>query len=327
MVLHPSRSFLRASDSRGIAGNRRGSACAHVAPFEPRCRILSRFVARVRHGHQAVPFGKRGHDACTARMRALGARNDKVIQSGRWPVVLSTAAKSSACLRCSPFLQGSSHMSERELIVLVSSFLAKRTGNATADERHAWEEFFVTYDPILRASIRRIHAALPVLDDVAQDAWVVLIRRLPRWTCDPARAPIGVWVTEIARRLALKRARRRSRVQVAPLSDTHSQALVDPEPGPDTEFEWLQEHESFRALVSEFAAGLDDRTRRIVVMHWVQSCALSMIASDLSISLDAVWGAIRRARPKLIRHLRRNGLAPLESNVDQNEKKVQNSRR
>jgi DNA-directed RNA polymerase specialized sigma24 family protein len=89
-------------------------------------------------------------------------------------------------------------MLDHELLALVQSFLAKRSASTTAEECVAWEEFFVRYDPIIRAGVRRIHTPLHVIDDITQEVWILLIRKLPRWKYDPAQAAIGSWVARIA---------------------------------------------------------------------------------------------------------------------------------
>lgn len=201
-------------------------------------------------------------------------------------------------------------MSDQELLVLAKAFLARRSTSATVAERHAWEEFFVTYDPIIRASIRRIHTAQDIVDDCAQDVWVLLIRKLPRWKYDPVWAPIGAWVTKIALRLATKRARRRARPGAESLGEAHAGTLVDPEPGPDIEFEKMQEHELFGALVLEFSASLPERVRGIVVMRFLESRAAAEIARILEVSYDCVQSILHRVIPKLQSFLRQRGLRP-----------------
>ena len=150
-------------------------------------------------------------------------------------------------------------MLDHELVALVQAFLAKRREGATSEESSAWEEFFVRYDPAIRAGVRRIHTALNLVDDVTQDVWVLLIRKLPRWNYDSQQAAIGIWVTEVARRVAQKRTRRRARPAADVLNATHADMLVDPEPNPAIAFERMQEHDLFRAFVSEFAERLPER--------------------------------------------------------------------
>jgi RNA polymerase sigma factor (sigma-70 family) len=201
-------------------------------------------------------------------------------------------------------------MLEQELLALVKSFLKKQSVGATGDECFAWEELYFTYDLVIRGSISKLHKALHVIDDVAQDVWIILIRKLPKWVFDPALGSIGAWVTKIARRLAVKRARRHAREQAGPSSATGADTLVDPEPGPDVEFEWMQQHELFGSLVLEFAATLHERDGRIVVRRFIESCAVSEIARELKATEDCVWSVLRRLVPKLLGFLRRRGLGP-----------------
>ena len=128
--------------------------------------------------------------------------------------------------------------------------------SATAEECHAWEEFFFTYDDVVRVTVAQIHHAFDIIDDIAQEVWITLIRKLPRWKFDPALGTILAWVAKIAKRLAAKRARRNAKRRAASLDATQTDSLVDPEPGPDIEFELMHEHELFEALVLEFAASL-----------------------------------------------------------------------
>ena len=149
-------------------------------------------------------------------------------------------------------------MPDPELLALVRSFLRTRSAGATFAECLAWEEFFVTYDVVVGLTIRKLHKAIDIIDDVAQDVWIILIRKLLKLVFDPVIGSIGAWVTKIAQRLATKRARRLSRQQPGPLSAERASTLVDPERGPNMGFEWMQEHELFGSLVVEFAGTLPE---------------------------------------------------------------------
>ena len=107
--------------------------------------------------------------------------------------------------------------------------------------------------PAIRAGVRRIHTALNLVDDVTQDVWVLLIRKLPRWNYDSQQAAIGIWVTEVAEGSPRSEWCRRARPAADVLNATHADMLVDPEPNPAIAFERMQEHDLFRAFVSEFA--------------------------------------------------------------------------
>ena len=149
-----------------------------------------------------------------------------------------------------------------------------------------------------------------MIDDVTQDVWIIVIRRLPKWVFDPTLGAIGAWVAKIASRLAARRARRHSRTQTGSLSAPDADTLADPEPGPDAEFERMQEHELFGELVSEFAASLDERDGRIVVLRFLRSWSFSEIARELNVSHACIRSVIHRLIAKLRDFLRRRGLGP-----------------
>jgi RNA polymerase sigma factor (sigma-70 family) len=201
-------------------------------------------------------------------------------------------------------------MLEQELLALVKSFLAKRSAGATTHECLAWDEFFATYDQIIRVCIRVLHRSSHVVDDLAQDVWIIVIRKLPTWTFDPGIGAIGAWVAKIARRLSAKRACRHSSPQPGSLSETNTDSLVDREPGPEFAFERIQDQELFKTLVLEFATSLPERDGRIVVMRFVQFRAVAEIARELNISDDCVWSVLHRNITKLGDRLRRRGLGP-----------------
>jgi RNA polymerase sigma factor (sigma-70 family) len=205
-------------------------------------------------------------------------------------------------------------MLEPELNALVVSFLAKHGVGLTAEERLAWEEFYLAYDPVIRASIRRVHASWDSIDDLTLDVWVLLIRKLLRRAFDPGRGAIGAWISKIAERLAAKRVRRSSKQRGESLSEVQPESLVDPEPGPDVELERMQQHELFAALVSEFAATLNMRDGRIVILRFLECWAVSRIARELKASRDCIASAIHRLLPRLRDFLFGRGLGPVEKN-------------
>jgi RNA polymerase sigma factor (sigma-70 family) len=197
-------------------------------------------------------------------------------------------------------------MLDEQLVTLVKSFLARRKGARIPEETCACEEFARTCAPIIRAKMRRVHDPRHEIDDLVQDVWVLLLRKLPDLEFDPLRAPITAWVSTIAERHARKRARRRWNPFERSLNETRADTLVDPGPSPGIAFEWMQEHESFQVFVAKFAASMSELDRRVVVMHWIEGCSLSKIALDLNMTESAVWWVIRRTKPKLLDYLRRS---------------------
>ena len=94
-----------------------------------------------------------------------------------------------------------------------------------------------------------------------------------------------------------------------PLNDEAADGLLDHDPAPDAEFERMQEHEFFESLVEQFACGLPERERSIVVMHWVEGRTFSEIAGALGMPKSSAAWVVRRVKPGLLDHLRQSGLA------------------
>ncbi len=140
-----------------------------------------------------------------------------------------------------------------------------------------------------------------------QAIWLELVRRLPRWRFDPARGTIGAWVAKIARREALRRARRRWPLRQRPL-DPVVESLLDPEPSPEEVLEEAQRHELFESLVLSFSATLREPDRQIVLMHWLERCSVLVICRRVNKCESSVCSVLRRAKPKLAKQLRRAGI-------------------
>ena len=132
--------------------------------------------------------------------------------------------------------------------------------------------------PVSRGAIARVPGTAALAEDIGQDVWLILLRLLPGFAFDPARGTLRGWVASIASHEAWRRVRKRSKRAEVPLNDEAADGLLDHDPAPDAEFERMQEHEFFESLVEQFACGLPERERSIVVMHWVEGRTFSEIA-------------------------------------------------
>jgi RNA polymerase sigma factor (sigma-70 family) len=199
-------------------------------------------------------------------------------------------------------------MLEAQWLPLAQSYLARPNRDlATTEERCAWEQFHRMSLAVTLASIRRVHAARVMSEDVTQDVLTKLVENLPDFNLDPARGDLESWVKAIASHEAWRRVRRRVKRHEGPLDPDLADQVLDPEPGPDVELERIQEHELFKTRVTEFAARLPEPDGRIVMLHWVNGYSLSTIASEMSVSKDKIAWVVRREAPRLVDYLRRCG--------------------
>ncbi len=174
------------------------------------------------------------------------------------------------------------------------------------------EELTRACTAVIRSQIARVPAVGSEFDDVVQDAWLELIRKIRRLGATPARAEYLRLAGAIAWRLAIKRARRRPARPLA-LCEAQAEMLVDPGPKPEIELDWTLAENRLRRLVEDFLAGLEEPERKIATMLWLAERSLSDIAALVQVSEDAAWGHVRRCRAKFAAHLLRQGLSHLEN--------------
>jgi len=192
-------------------------------------------------------------------------------------------------------------------VALLESFLSRPRGNATPEECHAWEDFFLIHVEIIQATARRSHRSCQVMEDITQDVLVAVVEVL----ANPLRArslgSITAWVVKTADRIARRHAHVRSKRKQESMTADAREHLIDPEPGPDEEFDRWQNEEDLRRVIEEYAELLSARDRLFVVRHWREGRSLSAIAAELAVSEDAAWGVMRRVSLGLADYLRRHG--------------------
>ncbi len=196
-------------------------------------------------------------------------------------------------------------MSELELVGLRESFLARPHGTVTPEEPWVSGEFHSIHEAVIRSVIRRFHYPPEVVDDLTQEVWAKVISGLERRRLGPALGTLTAWVVKIAYDVAKDHARQQARRRQEPLTPETAKALADPEPGPDIEFESMQNVADLRKLIEEFAASLErEEDQRLARLRWLEESSLSRITGDMMISEDSASGIIRRLRLKLADYLR-----------------------
>ena len=131
-------------------------------------------------------------------------------------------------------------------------------------------------------------AAGPLWEDVRQEVLAKLIKYLPGFQLDPARGDLESWVKAIALHEAWRRVRKRVNRHEAPLDPDLADQVLEPVPGPDVELARIQEHELFKTSVTEFAARLHKRDRRIIAMRFLNHRSVSEIARESGLTEDCV---------------------------------------
>lgn len=164
-------------------------------------------------------------------------------------------------------------------------------------------QLFVEHAHLLKRNFSRICRQQDKLEDLVQEAFIVLRRALSRPTNDPIRDPIALLYT-IAGHLLTDQLRR----EVAPnrfsqpLDATVSQ-VPDPAMGLD---EWMCRNESLR-LRREIINELPAEQRRAVQLR-VQGLKAAEIAGEMQVSATRVYRLLRLALERCQRRWRESGI-------------------
>ena len=195
-------------------------------------------------------------------------------------------------------------MLEQDLVARVKFSLSEPPGARSLEETLAAEELCRVCEPVIRARIWRVLDARNEIDDLVQDVWVLVIRRLPTWELDPTLGAFQAWVGAIASREAWRRARNRSKHLEQPLDLELVGEILVPELDSLSELEREEWQEAARSVLADLEAKLSPLSARIFRMRYFDGKSIPEIAADVGHSVDCVKMRLRRARHLLEQDLR-----------------------
>jgi RNA polymerase sigma-70 factor (ECF subfamily) len=162
-------------------------------------------------------------------------------------------------------------------------------GEPAAEFDAIYEEFFT----FTWRTARRLGVPESAADDVAQDVFLVVHRRLADYD---GQAPIKYWLFGIITRVVADHRRtywRKEAMCVPPEVDKHgaeTQASQRPEP-----LEQAEQAEAFRLIVS-LLEELDKDKREVFVLAQFEEMSAVEIAECLGLNVNTVYGRLRAAR-------------------------------
>ncbi len=153
-----------------------------------------------------------------------------------------------------------------------------------------------------RYQVQAVHAAVLITRDrslaeeVVQDAFLHAAEKIDQF--DQSR-PFKPWFLRSVVNSALKAAHRQGRNPSFDQSDEQASVLarwlIDPEPGPERQFETVEE----RLSVREALEALSPEQRAVVVMRYYLEMSETDMSTRLGRSLDTIKWKLRTARRKL----------------------------
>jgi RNA polymerase sigma-70 factor (ECF subfamily) len=150
-------------------------------------------------------------------------------------------------------------------------------------------ELFLAHASFVWRVLRRFGVPESDVEDVCQEVFVVVHRRLPEFE---GRASVRTWIYEIARRSALAQRRRAGqRSEQAALLDE----LQDSAPGP----ELSTEHRHALAWLEQGLARLDADKREAFVLYELEELTLAEVSLALGCPINTVHNRVKSAREAL----------------------------
>lgn len=138
---------------------------------------------------------------------------------------------------------------------------------------------------------RRLGVPESAADDVVQDTFVVLHRRLPEYD---GETPIRRWLVGILTRVVSDHRRRYRRKDAAcvPHPEESERALASSAPAPSAEVEQAEAVRLLDALLSE----IDEDKREVLVLAQLEEMTVPEIAELLGANVNTVYARLRAAR-------------------------------
>jgi RNA polymerase sigma-70 factor (ECF subfamily) len=139
---------------------------------------------------------------------------------------------------------------------------------------------------------RRLGARESSIDDVVQDVFVIVHRRLGDYNCE--RAPLRSWIYGITVRVVRdhRRSFRRKDAKCISLSDGTDSPLADSAPAPS---ELVERREAWK-LVCALLDELDEGKRELLVLSELEGMTVPEIAGILGLNVQTIYSRLRVAR-------------------------------
>jgi RNA polymerase sigma-70 factor (ECF subfamily) len=175
---------------------------------------------------------------------------------------------------------------------LESATLRTPFAGAAAEPRPTFAAIYEAHFAFVWRSAKRLGTPQASVDDVVQEIFVIVHRRLPEFE---HRASIKTWLFGIV--VNVVRAQRRSLRAKHPHA-LNSEARTDPEGLPDHAAGPLERASSAQAaqLVDRFLDALDDDKRAVFVLAELEQMSAPEIASSLGLPLNTVYSRLRLGR-------------------------------
>jgi RNA polymerase sigma-70 factor (ECF subfamily) len=162
-----------------------------------------------------------------------------------------------------------------------------------AASRLSLNDVYRTYAATAWREARRLGVSQDLAEDIMQDVFLIVKRRLPSY--DGGRASLAAWVRGITRRVVANHRRTRRR------AEAREQASAAP--GQFSSPEEALERKNAAVILRAFLGSLDEDKRTTFELCDIDGLSAPEVASRLGVSVNVVYSRLRRARERFERHV------------------------
>jgi RNA polymerase sigma-70 factor, ECF subfamily len=171
-----------------------------------------------------------------------------------------------------------------------------------SDEPRDFDAIYHRYGRVVARWAARLGGPAVSVDDVVQDVFLVVSRRLSGFR---GEARLRTWLFRITEKTIRNAHReRRRRHWISRLTRRIEEGAPAPQPTPAEQQERREAAEAFYRILEKLPA----RYRNVLVLHELEAMGTGEIAELLGMKVATVRVCLHRARAAFLRHVQRDGL-------------------
>ncbi len=170
------------------------------------------------------------------------------------------------------------------------------------DDQTSWRDFYDTYKRIIRGLALESGLSEAEADDVVQETFLEVAKKMPAFEYDPQRGSFKAWLLKLTRWRILDQMRRRQRARLSPrtrMTDGSGTALIERVPDPagadlDALLEKKWQTELVQAAVKNVRRRADPGKFQIFDLYVRREWPAEKVARTLGLSVNQVYLAKHR---------------------------------
>jgi RNA polymerase sigma factor (sigma-70 family) len=160
---------------------------------------------------------------------------------------------------------------------------------------HFWEKFHRTYTPMVLQMVRHFCPDADLAEDIAQEVWVIIARKLPDFHGGDVRA----WIGKIAHDKTVDFLRRKSKLPSSSPLDFSSDAkqFVEAEGNGSVGNDWRSE--VVKSALKNLHPQIGELNFQIIQLHYWEGKTIPEIGAVMGMSANQVYARQKRVLQKL----------------------------